>query len=106
MPVSVLYLPGGDWGYDEIFCKSAKQFAKISLDSPYYAGSINSTIPCALIVDGTPIHHNDAKSTNALVGSSNKFTLNVELVRVISKTFPSYTQAGNAQISNPLETLD
>lgn len=100
------FILGGDWGYDETFCKSAKAWAKMTLDSPYYSGSVNSTIPCALIVDGTPIKHGDHRTADGLIGKDNKFSLNVALVSILTSTFPSYTQAGNAQVSNPIDTKE
>ncbi len=37
---------------------------------------------------------------------SNKFAVNTALVQLMSAAFSSYTQGGNAQVSNPTENKE
>lgn len=95
-----MYL-GGDWGYDEIFCHAAKAFTKLVLDSPFVPNSRTSMIPCALIIDGTPVLHANKHTTDGMVGIGNKLALDCELVRLVSSTFPSYSVNGNMGECSP-----
>jgi len=99
------HILGADWGYDEIFCKTAKFFAKSALKNPYVPMSVEGTIPCAIVVS-SPINHKDSNEIAESLGTSNKFAVNVELVKIISAAFSSYNQGGNAQVSNPIESKE
>ncbi len=97
------HILGADWGFDETFCKAAKFFAKTSLYQDYVPASIDSSVPCALLVS-TSIHHKNSQEVNGALGSGNKFTLSNELVRMVTAAFNSFSQGGNNQASNPVDS--
>ena len=97
------HILGADWGFDELFCKAADYYSRVvrreNRVSSIEGGSVSA---CALIVGGTPMHHENKKEMNSILGYQVKRRLNKELIRLIYISFPSFVQSGKGLLSDPL----
>ena len=101
------HILGADWGFDELFCKAADYYhsrvvrqRQNSVSSTAQTERGKST--CAIIVGGTPMHHENKKEMNSILGYDIKRRLNKELMRLINGSFPSFVQSGKGLLSDPL----
>eukprot|EP01035_Chromulina_nebulosa_P029807 gene29807-39538_t len=86
------HILGADWGFDELFCKAADYYySRIVKREKNSVPSIEVGVSaCAIIVGGTPMHHENKKEMNSILGYEVKRRLNKELMRLINISFPSF----------------
>ena len=103
------HILGADWGFDELFCKAADYYHSRVVRQRQRQNSVSSTAQaergkstCAIIVGGTPMHHENKKEMNSILGYDIKRRLNKELMRLINVSFPSFIQSGKGLLSDPL----
>lgn len=120
---------GADWGYDELFCDAAKYYKIVSdsisnrnsselpdgstpraenmirKKSAYNRQNIPNLPPlCGLVIGSAPLHHNNSKETNNIVGVEGKKVLNNELMAIMREIYSSFIRPWNSDEANPLHT--
>jgi hypothetical protein len=119
-----LHVLGADFGFDTLFCRSATLFAEEMalieyLESlpnynrnnlePLYSSISEETmesirkplVPCAVVVRGTPISHQDSKVILKDVGLRIKESLNALMRQLLIELFPHIYYPGNILPSDP-----
>lgn len=121
VPMSpALHILGVDWGFDELFCKSAGEFAtrlhwyKQITDNFDQTNRSSTTQPlntahmdarhnvCALVISDMSINHRNLKEIVHLLGKDTKLQLNFGLMKLVHKWFGAFAQNGLMSKVDPL----
>lgn len=94
-----IFVLGADWGLDSMFCPLAIEFSK-----QLHSMTSKTSIPCAVIIDGSPVHHSNDRSIDYKIGYNIRKTLNRELVRILEQRYHGFMLRGLKDECNPLES--
>jgi hypothetical protein len=100
-----LHILGVDWGFDNTFCSMATSYAErrelamyklrnnltMPLDEKMIASILRQNLtPCAVIVDGTPIHHHNQRLIDADQPWGNRKYMSFQMGEIFRKSFPDH----------------
>jgi hypothetical protein len=97
-----MYITGGDWGFDELFCKAAAIYGiAVSANSQGISSAALTTSPqelvqsqCGLIV-ATAVHHSDSNEIRDLIGNNRvKVAINQVMRDLVQEHYPMFYYPG------------
>ena len=60
-----------------------------------------NNVVCAIIIDGTPLHHHNDKNLDKILGKTNKKLLNTAMMEMTKNVFPSFFTDGHKDEFSP-----
>lgn len=96
--LELVHILGADWGFDELFCPSAREYIIHGKDPTNY---LYHQPACTVAISNISIHHKNMNEIGITIGHHIKLELNYCLMRIVRRLFPSYAQNGLLSHTNP-----